>query len=43
MIRFPKDFVWGTSTSAFQIEGAWLEGEKDFLFGMYLHIFREKF
>jgi beta-galactosidase len=23
MLEFPKDFVWGTSTSAYQIEGAW--------------------
>jgi len=21
--RFPKDFLWGTATSAFQVEGAW--------------------
>ncbi|MEE9432248.1 MAG: GH1 family beta-glucosidase [Melioribacteraceae bacterium] len=28
MFKFPKDFVWGTSTSAYQIEGAWLDGGK---------------
>lgn len=26
--RFPKDFLWGASSSAFQIEGAWNEGNK---------------
>ncbi len=26
--KFPKDFIWGTATSSYQIEGAWLEGGK---------------
>ena len=25
---FPASFNWGTSTSSFQVEGAWLEGGK---------------
>lgn len=28
MNRFPKDFLWGASSSAFQIEGAWNEDGK---------------
>jgi len=28
MKKFPARFTWGTSTSSYQIEGAWLEGGK---------------
>ncbi len=28
MKHFPKNFVWGTATASYQIEGAWLEGGK---------------
>ncbi len=27
-LQFPKDFIWGTATAAFQIEGAWREDGK---------------
>jgi beta-galactosidase len=26
--RFPDDFIWGSATSSYQIEGAWLQGGK---------------
>lgn len=28
VLKFPKDFLWGASSSAFQIEGGWDEGGK---------------
>jgi beta-glucosidase len=28
MIHFPDDFIWGTATASYQIEGGWLEGGK---------------
>lgn len=28
MKKFPTNFVWGTATASYQIEGAWLEGGK---------------
>lgn len=26
--KFPKDFIWGTATAAYQVEGAWKEDGK---------------
>jgi beta-glucosidase len=28
MRKFPDDFIWGSATSSYQIEGAWMEGGK---------------
>ena len=27
-MSFPKDFLWGTATAAYQIEGAWNKNGK---------------
>ena len=34
-MSFPKDFLWGTATAAYQIEGAWNKNGKDFLSGIF--------
>lgn len=37
--KFPSDFVWGASTSSYQIEGAWLEHGKGLsIWDGYCHI-----
>ena len=33
--KFPKEFLWGASTSAFQTEGAWNEDGNNYI---YLHV-----
>ena len=39
MNQFPKDFIWGTATSAYQIEGAWQEeGKGPSIWDVFSHI-----
>lgn len=36
-MSFPKDFLWGTATAAYQIEGAWNKnGKGPFYLGSFL-------
>jgi len=38
-MKFPKDFVWGVATAAYQVEGAWKEADKGLsIWDAYAHI-----
>lgn len=39
---FPKDFLWGSASAAYQIEGAYAEDGKGMTTGMSLSEFRGK-
>ena len=33
---FPKDFLWGSASAAYQVEGAWAEDGKSLRYGISL-------
>ncbi|MCK5646147.1 MAG: family 1 glycosylhydrolase [Anaerolineales bacterium] len=35
-ITFPEDFIWGTATSAYQVEGAYIWKDSAYAFQSYI-------
>lgn len=42
LTEFPQDFLWGSASAAYQVEGAWQEDAKENRSGIVLSVFQGK-